>query len=208
MSSLSIAKLKFFRRGNPDQIRAAYFYFTQPHPKYWLFRLRTMGVALIDLTRFNEPSTYLGTLSEKGPGGAQSEKARSRGYDVRMIDLNDYMPEIENIRLQMGIRREAPTAFRTELPGRHYATFSQSGGLVAYCTVYAFGNFASIEELAGYKKRDGAMYLMLTEIICRLIEERSLNYLMFGAFLCAKSRERKFKLRLGFSSYRVRYTLV
>jgi hypothetical protein len=90
---------------------------------------------------------------------------------------------------------------------RCYGAFDQAGRLVAYCTVAFFGNFATAEELVGYKSRDGVMYLMLTEIICQLIDEGKLEYFMYDAFLGARAGARKFKRRLGFQPYRVRYLL-
>jgi hypothetical protein len=90
---------------------------------------------------------------------------------------------------------------------RCYGAFNAGGQLVAYCNIGLYGNFASAEELVGYKNRDGMMYLMLAEIVCRLIEEDGIDYFMCDSFFDAKAGHRKFKRRLGFRPYRVRYAL-
>jgi hypothetical protein len=52
------------------------------------------------------------------------------------------------------------------------------------------------------------MYLLLLEIICRLIEEREVDYFMYDTFLGAQPGLRDFKRRVGFRPYRARYELV
>jgi hypothetical protein len=71
----------------------------------------------------------------------------------------------------------------------------------------AYMALASADELVAYKNRDGVMYLMLTGIVCQLIEESGIDYFMYDSFLDAKAGQRKFKRRLGFRPYRVRYDL-
>jgi hypothetical protein len=48
---------------------------------------------------------------------------------------------------------------------------------------------------------------MLAGIVCQLIEESGIDYFMYDSFLEAKAGQRKFKRRLGFRPYRVRYDL-
>lgn len=51
------------------------------------------------------------------------------------------------------------------------------------------------------------MYLLLMEIICSLIEQKAVNFLMYDTYLGAQPGLRNFKRRLGFSPYLVRYSL-
>jgi hypothetical protein len=71
-----------------------------------------------------------------------------------------------------------------------------------------YGNFAATDQLMGYKSQDGIMYLLLLTIICRLIEEREVDYFMYDTFLGAQPGLRDFKRRVGFRPYRARYELV
>jgi hypothetical protein len=88
---------------------------------------------------------------------------------------------------------------------KHFGAFDQTGALAAYCRVNFYGNFAAVEELIGCKNRDGVMYMLLSEIVCRLINEAFLDYFMCDGFLDTKAGLRRFKRRLGFEPYRVRY---
>jgi hypothetical protein len=51
------------------------------------------------------------------------------------------------------------------------------------------------------------MYLLLIEIICKLIEDSQVQYFMYDTFLGAREGLRNFKRRLGFQPYHVRYFL-
>ncbi|MFL6672679.1 MAG: hypothetical protein ACJ8LG_05220 [Massilia sp.] len=214
LSTLPVARLCFRPQANPEPIRAAYKHFTGPHPKYKVFRNKSMGMALLDLSRFGNSFAYLEAVGERGYAGPQGRKAKLRGYRVREIDRLAHLDEIAHINQSPEQRQGRPLSHASPLLAlgdpRHlrcYGTFNQHGRLVAYCHVGFFGNFATAEELAGYKNRDGVMYLMLTEIICQLIEEGKLEYFMYDAFLGARAGARKFKRRLGFQAYRVRYML-
>jgi hypothetical protein len=209
LSTLPVARLTVRALSHPDRARAAYDHFTRPHPKYKLFRNKSMGMALIDLSGFTSSSAYLQAVDETGRGAPQSRKAESRGYLLRQIDRDGYLDDIEQINIAADQRQ--PSTVSDPFDGhehcRYYGAFDAGGRLVAYCIVGLHGNFASADELVAYKNRDGVMYLMLTGIVCELIEERGVDYFMYDSFLEAKAGQRKFKRRLGFRPYRVRYDL-
>jgi hypothetical protein len=210
LSTLPVARLTFHAQSHPDRTRAAYDHFTRPHPKYKLFRNKSMGMALIDLSGFTSPSAYLQAVCEDGCGAPQSRKAESRGYLLRQIDRDGYLDDIEQISIAADNQRQPRTVtdpFDGHEHCRYYGAFDADGKLVAYCNVGLYGNFASADELVAYKNRDGVMYLMLTGIVCQLIEETGIDYFMYDSFLDAKAGQRKFKRRLGFRPYRVRYDL-
>jgi hypothetical protein len=214
LSTLPVARLFFRQQPNPEPIRAAYKHFTGRHPKYKVFRNRSMGMALLDLSRFGNSFAYMEAVGERGHAGPQGRKATLRGYRVREIDRRAHLDAIADINRFPEQRQGRPLDPASPLlaGGDHghlrcYGAFDKLGRLVAYCHVGFFGNFAAAEELVGYKNRDGVMYLMLTEIICQLIDEGKLEYFMYDAFLGARAGARKFKRRLGFEPYRVRYRL-
>jgi hypothetical protein len=210
LSSLPVARLTFRAHSQPDRTRAAYEHFTRPHPKYRLFRNKSMGMALIDLTGFTSPSAYLEAACEDVRGGSQSRKAESRGYALREIDRERCREDIA--RINAAAEERQPRTVFDPFDGhekcRCFGAFDADGRLVAYCNVGLYGNFASADELAAYKNRDGVLYLMLTGIVCQMIEEGGIDYFMYDSFLEAKAGQRKFKRRLGFRPYRVRYDLV
>jgi hypothetical protein len=209
LSTLPVARLTIRPQSDPGQTRAAYDHFTRPHPKYKLFRHKSMGMALIDLSAYPSPSAYLEALSDAGATARQSRKAEERGYELREIDHAGYRSGIEEIRIAAD-ECQAPllaSVGDAHEGSRCYGAFDAGGRLVACCRIGLYGNFASADELVGYKNRDGVMYLVLSGIACRLIEEGAVDYFMCDSFLDAKAGQRKFKRRLGFRPYRVRYAL-
>jgi len=209
LSTLPVARLIFHADNHPDRARAAYEHFTRPHRKYKLFRNKSMGMALIHLSGFDSPTAYLEGMSKNGSASPHSRKAEERGYALRQIDRTSYLEDIEQMNVAAEERQPSTLSdpFGTHERCRCYGAFDANGRLVAYCNVGLYGNFASADELAAYKNRDGVLYLMLMGIVCELIEEHGIDYFMYDSFLGAKAGQRKFKRRLGFRPYRVRYEL-
>lgn len=217
LARLPVARLRFEQRRNPEGIRHAHALFTRPHPRYKVFRNKTMGIALIDLTRFGgHPGGYLHSVRRDGHAGPQSRKAAARGYELRRIDRNEHIDEIHAIHTSCAQRQGRPMAphyrIRKDVydDAPHlecYGVFDARGRLSAYCSIGRYGNFVATDQLMGYKNQDGIMYLLLLKIICRLIEERDVDYFMYDTFLGAQPGLRDFKRRVGFSPYRARYEL-
>jgi hypothetical protein len=218
LARLPVVRLRFERRLDPEGIRHAHALFTRPHPRYKVFRNKTMGIALIDLTRFGgHPGGYLHSVRRSGHAGPQSRKATARGYRLRRIDRNDHVDEIHAIHTSCAQRQGRPMdpSYRTRKSAYQdpshlecYGVFDARGRLAAYCSMARYGNFVATDQLMGYKNQDGIMYLLLLTIICRLIEEREVDYFMYDTFLGAQPGLRDFKRRVGFRPYRARYELV
>jgi hypothetical protein len=218
LACLPVARLRFEQALHPEGIRRAHAIFTQRHPRLKLFRNKTMGIALIDLAAFGgETGNYLDTVRRKDYAGAKSRKAAARGYWLRPIDRNDHIDEIHAIHTSCEERQGRPmdSAYLVKkthydnLPhGVCYGVFDPQGRLAAYCSTLRYGNFVSTDQLMGYKNKDGVMYFLLLTIICRLIEERVVDYFMYDTFLGAQPGLRDFKRRIGFRPYRARYELV
>ena len=164
-----------------------------------------------------EPGGYLQTVRREGYAGAKSRKAAARGYSLRPIDRNDHIDEIHAIHTSCEQRQGRPMDSAYLVKKTHYenlphcgcyGVFDTHGRLAAYCSVVRYGNFVSTDQLMGVKNNDGVMHLMLSTIICRLIEERDVDYFMYDTFLGAQPGLREFKRRIGFRPYRARYELV
>ena len=102
---------------------------------------------------------------------------------------------------------EKPARYDNKPNFRYFGILNAEKRLVAYCNIATYGNFAATDRLLGYKNNDGTMYLLLVEIICRLIDDGQVQYFMYDTFLGAQEGLRNFKRRLGFQPYRVRYSL-
>ena len=218
LARLPVVQLRFEQRRNPDGIRSAHALFTRPHPRYKVFGNKTMGIALIDLTAFDgHPGGYLRSVRRSGHAGPQSRKAAARGYQLRRIDRNEHIDEIHAIHTSCEARQGRPmdasyrvkrSAYEDAPHFECHGVFDAEGRLVAYCSMGRYGNFVATDQLMGYKNQDGIMYLLLLKIICRLIEEREVDYFMYDTFLGARPGLRDFKRRVGFRPYRARYELV
>ncbi len=216
VAGLPVADLHFDTRPDPTELLRYYRHFTKPHPRYKIIRNKTLGAALIDLRSFATHAEYLDSVQGKGNGGPQSRKARSRGYQMREINRNDFVNEIHDINMSCAYRqgrlmdaayREKVTEYDSKPHVLYLGMFNKEGSLVAYCNVGMFGNFAATEQVLGYKTNDGVMYLLFTEIVALLIERRQHAYFMYDTVFGAQEGLRDFKRRLGFRPYRARYTI-
>lgn len=217
LARLPVARLRFEQQINPDAIRRAHAKFTRPHARYKIFGNKTMGIALIDLRQFDgDTMNYLESVQRNGHAGPKSRHAAARGYRLRAIDRNDHIDEIYAIHTSSDERQGRPmdehyrvkkTHYDPEPNAECYGVFDARDRLVAYCSLLKYGNFVSTDQLMGYKNNDGIMYLLLLTIVCRLIEQRGIDYFMYDSYLGAKPGLQDFKRRIGFRPYRARYEL-
>ena len=216
IAGLPRADLRFHAHLDPVHIEQTHRNFTKPHPRYKVFKSKSLGVALINLRKFQTPAEYLDSVKQKGHAGPQSRKALARGYQMHAINRNELIDEIHKINISSEERqgRKMDEAYLTKQLHyedrdhyRYYGVFNASGTLVAYCNIAIFGSFAATDQLLGLKNNDGAMYLLLMEIICQLIDERTVEYFMYDTLFGAQPGLSDFKRRVGFTAYRARYTI-
>jgi hypothetical protein len=216
VARLPVARLHFERHLDPEHVAATYANFTRPHPRFRLVRNKSLGIALVDLCRYPTRDAYLATVRRKDHAAHHGKRARARGYRLREIDRNDYVDEIHAINTSLDTRQGRPMDETYLSKAEHYekrnhfqyfGVVNAEGKLMAYCNIVRLGNFAATDRLLGYRNNDGTMYLLVLEIICRLIDEGRLQYFMYDTYLGAKEGLRNFKKRLGFQPYRVRYSM-
>ena len=216
LARLPVAHLHFRSRLSPEHIRNVYSYFTKPHPKYKIFKNKSLGAALIDLSAFETGEDFIESQRTWGRAGAERRRALGRGHLLCTINRNDLVEEIHQINVSSPVRQGVPMAAAylekqlhyEDLPHfRYYGVFDPEKRLVAYCNLGLLGNFAVIDRLLGLRTTSGAMYLLLAEIVCKLIDEKKLDYLMYDTLFGARPGLRDFKRKFGFQPYRVRYTI-
>lgn len=213
---LPVARLCFHARKDLENIELTYKNFTKPHPKYKFIKNKSIGAALIDLNYFNSREKYINDIKGKNKGAYQAKKAQSRGYVVQEINRNNYIDEIHEINISLEERqgqemslsyKEKKEFFETENNFKYYGVFNSKGKLVAYCNFGFFGNFAAFSQLLGYRNNDGFMHMLIVEIICRLIDERTIEYVMYDTFFGAQPGLQLFKSILGFKPYYAKYSI-
>ncbi|MVW60544.1 hypothetical protein GPY61_11435 [Massilia sp. NEAU-DD11] len=216
ISKLPVARLEFRLDLNPDSVRRMHAHFTKPHPRYKIFQNKSLGAALVDLKRFADPDEYMANMKGRNSAGSYARKARSRGYSVVEIDRNVFVEDIHEINTSLDQRQGRPMAdayrqkqthFSPKKNYKYFGVLNSAGKLTAYSDIGFFGNFVAFDRLLGLRNNDGAMHLMVTEIICRMIESHAYGYLMYDTFFGASPGLRTFKTMLGFEPYRAKYSL-
>ncbi|MFS2015900.1 hypothetical protein ACEN88_04895 [Massilia sp. CT11-108] len=216
ISKLPVARLEFRLDLNPDSVRRMHAHFTKPHPRYRIFQNKSLGAALVDLKRFADPDEYMANMKGRNSAGYYARKARSRGYSVVEIDRNVFVEDIHEINTSLDQRQGRPMAdayrqkqthFSPEKNYKYFGVLNSAGKLTAYSDIGFFGNFVAFDRLLGLRNNDGAMHLMVTEIICRMIESHAYGYLMYDTFFGASPGLKTFKTMLGFEPYRAKYSL-
>lgn len=216
LARLPVARLDFDLSIAPDIVRATYRHFTQRHPTYKVIQFKSWGAALIDLQDCASREGYLERIKAKNYGGWHARRARGRGYVLAEIDRNDHVDAIHDINTSEEQRQGRPMdahyqhkRLRFEvLPNfRYFGVFNAQGKLVAYSTIGRYGNFSAFSQLMGYRNNDGVMHLMVSEIVCLLLDEGQVRYVMYDTYFGALPGLRQFKTVLGFQPYRAKYRL-
>jgi hypothetical protein len=196
---------------------AIYKLFSQRHPKYPLFRKKTIGVALLPIN--NSADGYLESVNGKNSAAYYSRKAERKGYTFSKIDPNDYVDDIYAINTSKPERQGRSMAqqyvakvdhYEMQENWRYFGVLSAEGKLVSYAWVPCHGQVWLLGTLLGHGDylNDGVMYLLVTKVVLEMYSEiyTSKNmYLMYDMFLGAQKGLRDFKLKCGFLPYRVRW---
>ena len=213
---LPVASLEFTLNSNPDDVKAMYAHYTKRHPKYKLFQNKSLGAALVDLERYPSRDEYIESIKGRNSAEQHARKARARGYKVIEIDRNNFIDDLYRINTSAEIRQGRPmdeSYHRKELHYPHlrnykyFGAVNSTGSLMAYANLGHYGNFVAFDRLLGVRNNDGAMHLMVSEIICQLIESRKYRYIMYDTYFGASPGLKAFKDMLGFEPYRAKYSI-
>jgi len=213
---LPVASLEFRLDSNPDDVRAMYAHYTKRHPKYKLFQNKSLGAALVDLKRYPGREEYIKSLKGRNSAEQYAKKARTRGYKIIEIDRNNFIEDLYRINTSVEIRQGRPMDEHYQHKELHYphlknykyfGAINAAGNLMAYANLGLYGNFAAFDRLLGVRNNDGAMHLMVTEIICQLIENGKYKYIMYDTYFGASPGLKAFKNMLGFEPYRAKYSI-
>jgi len=216
IARLPVAPLQFRLVLNPENVEKIYRYYTKAHPKYKIFQHKSVGAALVDLTRFGHRDAYMEEIKGRNSAGGHARKARGKGYTVVEIDRNNFVDDIYEINNALEVRQGRPmdaayrkktTSYPSEVNYKYYGVLNSTGKLMAYGELGFYGNFASFTRVIGVRNNDGIMHLMVTEIICRLIEAGGYQYLMYDTYFGASPGLKTFKKMLGFQPYRAKYSI-
>lgn len=184
-----------------------------------IFKNKTQGVALIDLNEHDNFESYVGSINGKNSAAYYRRKAIKNGYTFREIDKNDFIESIHEINNSVKIRQGQEMSEKYKLKQNEYpiepafkyfGVFDGEGKLVAYSDIGFFGEFSLIAVLLGHKDHlnNGVMYFMLIELSQLMYLEhlsKGYKYIMYDTFLGASDGLKKFKTKLGFKPYKVKW---
>ena len=216
IARLPIARLDFQRAMDPANAERIYRHFSKRHPRFLVIGNKTLGAALVKLSCFASGDAYMATIKGRNSAEHHARRARSRGYRVVEIDRNDYIDDIHHVNTSVE-QRQGQTMAQSYLDKQqhyvadpnyqYFGALDGSGRLVAYCEVGLWGNFAAFNRIIGIRNNDGIMHLLVSDIVCRFIDEGKAEYLMYDTYFGASPGLKLFKTALGFSPYRARYRL-
>ncbi len=198
--------------------KRTYQYFTKLH-RLKLFRNKTVGVALIDLNLYKNFEDYYKSVNGKNSSAYYARKATKREYKFIEIDRNRYIEDIYAINTSTPIRQgqkmsqsylEKVEKYEDEPNYRYFGIVNREGKLVSYCNIAFYGEFSLVVSLLGHKEylNDGVMYLMMIELNKIIFNEYHLkgyNYIMYDTFFGATEGLKKFKQKLGYKPYKVKW---
>ena len=216
IARLPVVHLQFHLVLNPENVEKVYKSYVKPHPRYKIFPHKSLGAALVDLTRFRHCGDDAHGITAHTVAGRHVKKARSKGYAVVEIDRNNFIEDIFEINNSIDIRQGRPmdagyrnkeTSYQAEANFNYYGVLNTAGKLMAYGEVGFYGNFAAFNRVIGVRNNDGIMHLMVAEIISRLVEGRKYDYLMYDTYFGASPGLKTFKKMLGFAPYRAKYSI-
>ncbi len=199
--------------------QATYEYFTKPH-RLKIIQNKSIGVALIDLGLHQNYEEYYKSVNGKNSAAYYSRKALKRGYKFLEIDRDDYTDDIYDINTSSEIRQgqkmsskymQKTENYHDEPNYKYFGVVDGDGVLRSYCCIGFYGEFVLVSTLLGHKRylNDGVMYLMLmelTKLIFQNFVSKGYKYIMYDTFFGALDGLKKFKEKLGYKPYRVKWT--
>jgi hypothetical protein len=206
------------RLDNTDTGKRLYGNFTKRHPKYFIFKQKTIGVGLVCLNDFQDSNAYTQSVNGKNSAAYFSRKALRAGYLFKEIDPEKHRLAILEINRSASSRqgRSMDESYTTDLiqypKDSHNAYFGvfQENVMVAYLWVVKSGELAVLSRLLGHADHlsNGVMYLLITSYIEQeLIKLHDVRFVMYDTFFGAGDGLKLFKTRCGFRPYKVKWLM-
>ncbi|MFT3750080.1 MAG: hypothetical protein QM768_17315 [Agriterribacter sp.] len=197
-----------------------YKYFTGMHPRYLIFKNKTIGLAIIDCSNYPDFPNYLKSVNGKNSAAYYTRRCTKMGYTTKKINPNLFQEQILNINLSAETRQGKKMSdnyqIKLDYPineFHYYWGVFKEDELVSYCWIKKNGELRLMNRLLAHADHmsDGVMYKMLVDAIeYEFIQRKSQDdklYIMYDTFFGAGDGLKLFKRRLGFKAYKVKWTL-
>lgn len=202
--------------GADEAGKKLYANFNSRHPRFFLIRKKTIGVALVDKRDFDSPEAYLKSVNGKNSAAYFSRKAAAAGCTFEQIDANFYADEIHAIHMSAESRqgRKLDASYYSKITAypsndnNQYFGIKKEGQLVAYVWIVKSGDLMMMSRIMGHSDflDFGVMYLLVTSFI-QFSFQLSPKIVMYDTLLGGGDGLKLFKKRCGFQPYRVKWNI-
>ncbi len=191
-------------------------YYTKRHPRFFIIRNKTIGVALLPLGSFDSFNAYLNSVSGKNSAAYYARKAEKNEYTFREIDPDQFAEAIHRIHVSSDKRQGKamsgsylkPLLQYPKNPNNSYFGLFKDEELVAYLWLLRSGELLTFNRLMGHADylKDGIMFMLVLKGIEQIFKlEPRPGFLMYDTLLGASEGLALFKKRLGFKPYKVKW---
>ncbi len=199
-----------------EEGKRMFAYYTKRHPRFFIIRNKTIGVALLPVHTFDSYPGYLRTVSGKNSPAYYSRKAERSGYVFKTIDPDKMADAIQLIHTSATIRQgkslsssylKALASYPQNENNFYYGLFKDQE-LVAYLWLVKSGQLITFNRLMGHARylKDGIMYMLVLKGIEEIFEMRPKpDFIMYDTLLGASEGLGLFKKRFGFTAFKVNW---
>lgn len=190
------------------------------HPKMPLLRQFRLGVALCPLPR--EFSEYFNAVDASAR--RNYKKAKRLGYEFSLIDYNQHLDDIKEIRASAPVRqgkvdKELLMGPVTEVhnpkskdPAHDYPIFgiTKDKKLVAQASCLVAGELAMIQHILGHAdyQSDGIVPFMILSMVAHIMEKHpKVRFFGYGTYYGALPKMQRFKAKFNLLPHRVKWIL-
>ena len=189
------------------------------HPRYWVIKQFTVGVALCELPKsFDEYFAAIEAAARRN-----YKKAIREGITFRRIDYNNHLGEIAKIRQSADVRQGRPMpedylqgvvepcqnpASQTGIHDYPYFGVFRDQQLIAYAGVLLAGEACMIEHILGHAEFQSSrpVPLLIIELARYLLAEHPhVKFLIYGSTYGAGESLRRFKRKFLFLPTKVKW---
>ena len=212
-------KIKFIDNDATGEVRDLYLYFNKRHPKYKVFKNKTIGVMLYKLPK--EEQEYESRITGKNSVSYYTRRCKKMGYYTKKFKQSKYLKELYNINTSSTVRQghkmsdmylEEVKKEEEKAAVDYFGVFNKDNLLVGYIRLIKTPQLYVVSKLLGHKDylNDNIMYLLLHDLTLELIKENKDNnieqYFMYDTYFGGSAGIKLFKKRNCFKPYRVKWT--
>ncbi len=200
------------------EVEKMYKNFVKRHPKYKIFKNKTLGVMLMKIPKTVEE--YMSWISGKNSVKYYSNRCKKLGYYTDYYIKNNYLKDMYEINTSSSVRqgKSMRKHYLEEVPKEnvkdavsYFGVFTSDKKLVGYIRLVKTPKLYVISQLLGHAEyqNDNIMYLIIHDLVIDLIEKNKDReddiYLMYDTYFGGSDGIKLYKRRHAFKPYKVKW---